>query len=210
MLACIAVAWCNPSVAAMRGTVWNVSVFESDASRRSSNVEPSSFLDSRISSQKTWQGSLGLAGERRLTSFAFLGVSLERRRDVFAETRGGRLCGPVHNTCFDTHRLELVSKPVTVFGRIVSPEWNKRATMSGGLGVRYVAPRVRDLTPASSVPASWFGYAASRRMSAELRIGATFRVMRHLAVFADGCRLFRSGTDWDPRQRLNVGLRMSW
>jgi len=210
VLACFIAAWCNAGFAATRGAVWSVSVFENDLSRRSGNVEASSFIDSRVSSQKTFQGSLGLAIERRLTSFADLGVSLERRRDVFAEARGGRLCGPVHNTCFDTHRLELVSKPVSVFVRVIAPEWKERATVSGTVGVRYVVPRVRDLTPASSVPAYLFGVDASRRLSVEARLGATLRVLRKVSIFADSCRLLRSGTEWDPRRRFNAGLRMNW
>ena len=209
LVALIVTLACGVSASASeRARRWTFSLFENDLSRRT-NIEsrPTENLIER--SVTTWQGTWGVSAERRLTNRVVVGASLERRRDVFSLERGGRLCGPYHNTCFDWHRMEVVSKPATLFVR-VAPEWSQRTAIFATAGIRYVAPRVRDLTPVYFVPAAYFGYAAQRRVSAEVRLGAALRLTHRVGVFAEGCRLLRSGADWDPRRRSNAGLRFDW
>ena len=197
------IAACAVAIACAGNAVasnWAFSLFESDLRRRS-NVESAGTVT-------TWQGSFGAAAERQLGHGVFAGVSLERRRDVFSERLGGRLCGPNRNTCFDTHRIEIVSKPVTLFVG-GAREW-KRATIFTTAGVRYVRPSVHDLSPPTTIPGVSFGASVWRRTSVEARAGAALRVAGRLGVFAERCRLFRSPTDWDPRWRTNAGLRFHW
>lgn len=154
-----------------------------------------------------WEGGAGIAVERTLRGPLSLELSAERRVDRITQRRGGRLCGPVHNTCFDTHRLELTSTPVVLLTRYRYPSAGRLSPFAS-LGVRYVAaPRVRDLTPVTSVPASYFGIETGRHASAEAGLGLSFRAGRQVTLFAEERSLLRKrGTAWDPVRRWNAGV----
>jgi hypothetical protein len=160
---------------------------------------------------RDWEGGAGMAVERGIRGAFSIEASVERRVDRVAQTRGGRLCGPVHNTCFDTHRLQLTSTPIVLLARYRYPS-RGRLSPFASLGIRYVAePAVRDLKRVSFVPAGLFGVDEYRRASAEGGVGLAFAASRHISIFAEERSLIRrQSSAWDPLRRWNVGVRMEW
>jgi hypothetical protein len=184
----------------------SIALFGSGVARRG-RTETSIRGDKRVASLK---GAIGLAMERRLLPSLAIELSAEQRRDVVSVRAGGRLCGPFHNTCFDTHRLAISSHPVAVLGRYAYRP-GARLSPFASLGVRFVGtPSVRDLTPERLVPRAYFGLPVNQRVSAEIGAGAAWRASDRLSLFAEARWPAGGGSPWDPKLRGNFGLRMSW
>lgn len=184
---------------------WSVTVFE-DGIGRSSRTEDSGHNDRDVTS---WEGAAGLGIARRMSRHLSLEATLERRRDIVLATYGGRVCGPYHNTCFETHRLAITSTPLTVVAHgFCRPLGN--VTPFGSLGIRYVStPSVHDLTR-SDLFGERFDTVVSSRISGESGAGISLRLSRHLELYGEYRRLFRHRAEWDPRRKRIVGLRCSW
>ncbi len=158
---------------------------------------------------RSWEGAVGAAFEWPVHPRFSLEVAIERRRDVLAVTAGGRLCGTVRNTCFDTHRMKISSSAV-VLGARVPWRLSERVDVSTVVGVRYVAkPTVEDLTPQNLVPWSFFAVDVEERINGDLGIAVTGLVTRRMALFAEFRTLTGDGAAWDRDRRMNVGVRMS-
>ena len=158
---------------------------------------------------RSWEGALGVAFEWPVHPQFSLEVAVERRRDIIAVTSGGRLCGPVRNTCFDTHRMEISSSAVLVAGRI---PWRLSDRIDGStiLGVRYVPrPTVKDLTPEYLVPRFFFGVDVEERINGDVGIAVAGRVTRRVSLFAEFRMLTGKGSAWDRDRRMNLGIRLS-
>lgn len=150
---------------------------------------------------------VGFAVDRRLSRHLAIELSAERRSDTVSITRGGRLCGPFHNTCFDTHDIRIASTPIALAGRLTFPAGG-RVELQSSLGVRYVAkPATRDLTPVTSVPAQFFRLDVKRRVDPEAGVRIALRLSREIDLFVEERSLLRHGAEWDSKSRTNVGLR---
>ena len=163
-----------------------------------------------FSSVRSWEGGSGIAFEQRLGHWFSIEVAAELRRDIVSVTSGGRLCGPFRNTCFDTHRMRVSSTPVVLTSRF---SHSIAKNFSGWLlgSARYVpTPAVRDLTPQTAVPRGYFSVAVRSRVDPEFGAGAAVLVSRRFSVFAEGRRMLRHDAAWDPRHRINAGLRASF
>lgn len=157
---------------------------------------------------RAWEGSVGVAAARNVRGEWAVELSVEHRVDRIAQRAGGRLCGPFHNTCFDTHVLRLTSTPVVFLARYVHP-WRGRLAPFASVGLRYVpAPSVHDETPVNLVPATFFGLRGTSRTSAELGAGLTWKAGERWSLFAEERMLHRGASEWDPRRRWNAGVRV--
>ncbi|HWS72316.1 MAG TPA: hypothetical protein VN605_09385 [Thermoanaerobaculia bacterium] len=185
------------SAAAQSGGATSISLFGSGLARR------------ERAGIRGWEGGAGIAIERNVRGPLSLELSVERRIDRQAQTAGGRLCGPFHNTCFDTHLLETTSTPIVLLARYRYPS---RLAPFASFGIRYVPkPSVQDLTPVHFVPGSFFGTDVDRHASAEVGAGLEWKAGAHLSLFAEERSLVRRhGSAWDPLRRWNAGLRMQF
>jgi len=66
---------------------------------------------------------------------------------------------------------------------------------------------VRDLSPTAFVPRSYFSLDVERRLDKEVGIAVTLRVARQALLYAEERRLLVRGSQWDPKQRVNIGIR---
>ena len=117
------------------------------------------------------------------------------------------MCGPFHNTCFDTHRMAVWSNPIVIMGRIPF-RLSDRVELSPALGIRYVPrPAVHDLTAAVAVPAGYFRFDAGERTDTEAGARITLRLCGRTSVFGEERWLSGRGSPWDPKWRTNWGVR---
>jgi len=182
-----------------------IDAFASGISRRSTYESPYSAATTGFRSN--WAGAAGLGAEVRVRQHFSIELAVEKRRDVESVTLGGRLCGPYHNTCFATHRVLLSSTPISLLARYELP---LRFSPIASAGVRYVpSPDVRDLS-ASREPAFPLSFISPRprRVSAEVSLGALWRMSRSVAVYAEARSLTRIEAEWDPKHRIQAGVRI--
>ena len=173
-----------------------VSLFGSGIARRTRENVPS------------WEGGVGVAWERAMQRWSFE-AAIEQRRDIVLVTAGGRLCGPVRNTCFSTHRMRVTSTPLVVLARYRLKD-GRSVTPFGSAGFRFVPdPSVRDLSPETLVPRSYFSLPATRRSSAEAGLGIDWRLSERVLFFLETRSQLSAGAEWDPQHRWNAGLRIA-
>src|SRR3954452_21309660 len=182
----------------------SLSIFGSGI-RRSSQPDSSRYGKAQVAS---WQGFLGLAFQRRLSAAFEIEVAVERGRHVVPITAGGRICGLYHNTCFDTHRMAVLSTPITALGRYTYSS-SRRLVPFASVGVRYVpAPAVQDITPERSVPRWYFTYAVKQRLTPEVGGGAMLRMGKCGWLVGEVRVSVHRGVPWDPRRRGLIGFRL--
>ncbi|HKS21327.1 MAG TPA: hypothetical protein VJZ76_00910 [Thermoanaerobaculia bacterium] len=158
---------------------------------------------------QSWEGGAGVGVERRVGRHFSVELAAERRRDLTTVYNGGRLCGSFHNTCWETRRMEIISKPVVLTMR-VPLQVMRRLTVFPSAGVRYVPlPSVHDLTRSGGVPGNW-KVTLERRITPEVGAGLAWRAWRRLSFFAERRTLRRAGAAWDPELRTNFGAQLAF
>lgn len=156
---------------------------------------------------RSWAGAAGIGLEQRIARRTTIEISAEYRRDI-GTTRPASRCGYYQNTCYLAHRIEITSLPIVLLARFTMPA-SHRVALFGSAGLRYVAtPAAHDVSGPSLLPVP---FDTSERMNPEVGAGVAWRASPRLWLFADGRALVGDdGAPWDPRRRLNAGVRIRY